>query len=850
MNRFLVGLSFVALLSSSVSAQTATGRPANAQAQAAASDPATRARILAQIKASGMSPDQIRSRLKAMGYSDDVIKQLSGGGTDSEPLTDDVFAALRSLGIMDSTVVDSLHRPVAMRRQARLVADSALLDTIGLALRNDSVRAAIQRLLASPAARRVGLDSGFTLFGRDVFNQTTKQFDPAVSGPLPPNYRVGFGDEFMLVLTGDLERTEELTVTRAGSVVLRDAGQVPVANLTFDQLRATIGNRLGQVYSGIRSGSTQFSILPTKVGTNQVFVLGDVRAPNAYQISRLGTVLTALYAAGGPTEKGDARNVDVRRGNIVIATLDLYDYLLFGSSASDVRLENGDVVFVRPQGPRVRVSGAVIRPATYELKAGQTLADAIRMAGGYRAQADRRRVQVVRFVPPARRTSPGQDKEVLDFALESPDANAGSPSARLEAGDVVVVHEVDERISNKVAVIGNVWAPATIALTADMKLSDALAKAGGPKPDTYLGVVQVSRLQPDSTRQLLRVALDRNYRPVEDILLSPDDEIRAFSLTEYRTQRYVSIGGAVRVPGNVPYQAGMTLRDLILLSGGLLESALLSEVEIASLPMGDRSNRITAMTRRVPLDSSYLLDGTSFSDVRLPSGDPARRPLLPEVVLQPYDAVTVLEQPGFSYQRTVWIGGEVKYAGEYALKTKDDRLYDLIQRAGGLTPDAYAEGILFTRQQDSVGRIGVDLGKVLKNPKDLDNILLASGDSILIPPYSPIVTVRGAVNSPEISVAYAEGASIDYYISAAGGGNTKSDEGHAYVVQPNGKVETRKRVALLLASTPRPRGGSTVVVPEKDPSIKHDWVGIAQTTLSLLASLVTVAVLVKNTQQP
>ena len=836
--------SFLALVAVSIvasfpaTAQTNPGsKPTAAQAQAALTDPAIRARLLAQVKASGMSPDQIRARLRFQGYSDDVIDQLIGAttGDSTAVLSDDVFAAIKSLGVMDSTQVDSLRAPVAQRRLQRAQADSALLDSLSVYLKDDSLRAAIRRMMVSPAARRIGLDSGYQLFGRDVFERETKQFDPSTGGPLPANYRVGTGDQFVLVLTGDIERTENLTVTRDGWVVLRDVGQVPAANLTFDQLRTSLGARLGRVYSGIQTGQTRFSLVPSKVGTNQVFVLGDVRSPSAYQISRLGTVLTALYAAGGPSEGGDARTIEVRRNNNQIATMDLYDYLMSGSSSSDILLENGDVIFVHPRGARVRIAGAVVRPATYEIKSGETLADAIRHAGGFRPEADLRRVHIERIVPPARRRAVGQDKELLDIDWSSPVSGSG-PAMKLEAGDLIKVYSINRRIGNAVRVGGNVWGPTRIALTPGMRLSDALAATGGVKPDTYLGVVQISRLNPDSTRQLLRVSLDKNFKPVDDIVLAPDDDIRAFSVYEYRAEQFVTIGGSVRKPKQLPYQVGMTLRDLILLAGGLEESALLTEAEIASLPAGDRSNRVTAITRRVPLDSSYLVrTGPVRPDARHP-----------EVVLQPYDAVTILQQPGFSLQRTVWVTGEVRYAGQYALKSKDDRISDILQRAGGLTPDAYPAGISLIRQRDSVGRIGVNLPNILKNPRDRDNILLVDRDSIFIPSYSPIVTVRGQVNSPDISVAFVPGASIDYYINAAGRANSKGDEARAYVVQPNGKVESRVIHAFVFTSTPHPEAGSSVVVPMADPTKRRDWIAVAQATLGLMTSMVTIAVLIRS----
>ena len=822
-------------------------RPTQAQAQAAMTDPAIRARILAQIRASGMTPDQIRSQLRAMGYSDEVINQLVGAmGSDSTGvLSEDVFAAVRALGIMDSTTVDSLRAPFVQRRRARLAADSALLDSLGAALQNDSVRAAILRVLASPAARRVGADSGFMLFGRDVFDRRTNQFDPSVSGPLPPDYRIGFGDQFVLVFTGDLERTEDLAVTREGWIVVKDAGQIPVANLTFEQLRSTLAARLGRVYSGIGSGATRFSILPKSVGTNQVYVLGDVKSPNAYQISRLGTVLTALYAAGGPTDNGDARSIDVKRNNRVVATMDMYEYLLAGSSSSDVRLENGDVVFVRPQGPRVRVAGAVVRPATYELKIGQSLADAIQMAGGFRPEADRRRIQIERIVPANRRGPSGSDKEVLDITSPLLATGFGPTTQVLEAGDVIRVFSVPTAVANRIEIQGNVFQPTPVAFVPGMRLSQAFARAGGLKPDTHLGEVLISRLQQDSTRKMLRVTLRADGSPTDDIELAPLDVVRVFSSTEFRTPRYVTVGGAVRNPRPIPFQEGMTMRDAIMLAGGLEESALLTEAEIASLPES-RERGVTASVRRVPLDSTYLFERTADGRYLGPPGIPVPASRAPEVSLKPYDAVSVLRQPEFEYQRTVSLVGRVRYPSKYSLLSKTERLSDLIARAGGLAGDADSAAIVFIRQSDSTGRIGVDLPRVLRDARHVDNLILIDRDSIFIPPYNAIVMVRGEVNSPAAAVAFVKGADIDYYIRAAGGGTTKADAGRAYVTQPSGKVETRHRTALVYRSVPKPQPGSVVMVPQKDPNARRDWIAIAQTGLSLLASVVTVAVLAKQ----
>ena len=800
------------------------------------------AQLRQRIATSGLTPAQVRARLRAEGYPENLLDAyLVGGGRangDSLP-SEDVFVAVRALGIADSLDVDELaadagYDPRRIARRSRAAADSA---RNGAAAR-DTTRVDARRGVDARTGRDTMPDEP-RLFGLDVFRSATSQFQPNLSGPVDANYRLGPGDQLVLILTGDVELAHQLQVTREGFVVIPQVGQLSVANLTLAQLEDLLYARLGRVYSGVRrgGGTTRFSVSVARLRANQVFVVGDVSAPGSYQVSSAGTALTALYAAGGPSDNGSLRRVEIRRGGRLVDTLDVYDYLLRGDASHDVRLQTGDVVFVPVHGPRVTVQGEVVRPAIYELRPGETLRDLLRAAGGFTARAARRRVQIERILAPTEREAGGRDRVVLDVASEEL-ANGYGPALALLPGDVVRVFPVAERVRNRIAVRGNVWAPGTQGFQPGMRLSEALKLAGGVKPDVYLGRVLITRTMPDSTRVQLRATLrDASGTPVEDVALQEDDEIRVFSTTEFRPERYVAITGAVREGGRFPYREGMTVRDLVLLAGGLEEGAYLKEAEIARLP-DDRTGGATARTFRVPLDSTYLFDRGPDGRYLGPPGLPAPSASAPETPVLPYDNVLILRQPDWELQRTVTIAGEVQFPGTYALLSKDERLTDVIRRAGGLSRDAYADGVHFTRR--TLGRIGIDLPQVLRDRNHPDNLILQDGDSVFVPVYQAVVNVTGAVNSP-VAVAYVRGASLDYYVRAAGGPSRKADMDRAYVTQPNGKVESRGRT-LGFARTPEPKPGSSVFVPEKDPADRRDYVGMAGAIAQVLASIVAIVV--------
>jgi protein involved in polysaccharide export with SLBB domain len=637
-------------------------------------------------------------------------------------------------------------------------------------------------------------------------------------------------------------------VTREGFIIVPQVGQIFVNQLTLGELENVLYRQLGRVYSGVRRGpgaTTHFYITPARLGSNQIYVTGDVIRPGSYRVSSAGTALTALYAALGPSDNGSLRQILVRNGSDAVDTLDVYDYLLNGNTEHDVRLNNGNLVFVPIHGPRVRIVGEVARPATYEMKPNETLADALRFAGGFTAAAARQRVQIERIVPPAQRQPGGRDRVVIDVASDQFTTGLG-PTVAVMAGDVIRVFPVASRVRNRIYVRGDVWSPGSEGLAPGMRVSDALKLAGGVKPDVYLGQVLITRTMPDSTRIQLRAALrDTTGAVINDLALQEDDEITVFSMSEFRPLRYVAINGAVRKSGQYPYREGMTVRDLVLLAGGLEQSAYLNEAEIARLP-ANRAGGVTAQTFRVPLDSSYIFERGPDGRYLGPPGLPASSGPNPEVTVEPYDNILILRQPNWELQRTAVIAGEVKYPGRYSLRTKTEKITDLIKRAGGLTPDAYANGVTFYRTRNGVGRIGIELPDVLKNPKSLDNLPLQDGDSLFIPRYTAVVNVQGAVNSP-VAVTWAPGKSLDYYVRAAGGPSKKADVGRAYVTQPNGKVEARESHFLLPDGIPKPRAGSTVFVPERDPSDKPtDLLQSAGAIAQIAATLVTLVIALRR----
>jgi protein involved in polysaccharide export with SLBB domain len=808
-----------------------------------------------RLQASGMTPEEIRTRLRAAGYPGSLLDAYLGADTTGLPLPGQpLVQAISLLGLAQFSTRDSLLL-TGDTLAYRFYADSLRADSIA---REDSL------------ART---SKGLELFGLDVFRQPTTQFQSVVSGPVDDAYVLGPGDALVLILTGAVEDAQTLEVTRAGFVVIPRVGQIYVNNVTLGQLRDVLYDRLSRVYSGVSrspDAKTKFLITVANVRMLTVRVVGEVGRPGSYQVPATGSVLTALYQAGGLTERAGFRRLEVRRGVDTVGTVDLYDYLTRGITPTGVHLSSGDVIFVPVQGARVKLTGEVKRPAIYESKPGEGLAELVRVAGGLTPEAATGAATIHRILPPDERRELARARTVLTVNLGKVLAR-DTAAVPLAPGDSITIYPFLAARRNAVTIRGAVAVPGTYRVDPGMRLSDLIGLAGGLREDTYTGRAQVLRTQPDSSRSMIGVAVplaggEGDGNPE----LAERDEVTVFARSDFRPDRYVAVWGAVRKPGYLSYADSMTARDAVLLAGGLREEASLDSIQVSRFRGGVEGGDSLQTVFTVPLDASFVVGQPSY---------PPQRPGVsraPAVVLQPYDQVLVRRRPGWEAPGTVVITGEVLYAGHYALRSKDERLRSLIHQAGGLTAAAYANGIQFfrlgggvrrepvraapgerpdttrpttwnaataanlrgpaNRQWGTAGRIGVDLERVLGNPAYRDNLILQPGDSIHIPPYIPYVRVEGSVGAPGTSVPYRPGARVKDYVNSAGGFAQLADKKRTFVQQPNG----------LIQKGGNPNPGAVVVVPERvAPSQGASFLQVFGTILApLISAATTIAIVI------
>ena len=661
----------------------------------------------------------------------------------------------------------------------------------------------------------------------------------------PKNYRLGPGDEVIIDIWGANEATIRQEITPEGNIMVSQIGPVYLNGLTIAEADGKIREVLSRKYAGV-SGEhpeSQVSVTLGQIRSIQIHVMGEVRVPGTYRLSSFATVFHALYRAGGISPIGSLRGIRVMRGDRQVATVDVYDYILRGQLNDDVRLEEGDVLIVPPYDMLVAIEGHVKRPMYYEMKEGESLGALIRYAGGFMGDAYTEEVQVIR------RT--GRENRL--FSVLAADYGGW----RLEDGDGVTVGAILDRFANRVEIRGAVYRPGMYELGGTLNtVKDLVERADGLTGDAFQGRALLTREREDLTHEVVAIDLAALLGGrVPDIPLRREDVLVVASIRELEAKGAFRISGEVTRPGVYPYVENTTLEDLLVQAGGLLESASTVRVDVSRRlkdPESVEPGKALSRVYTFAVKEGYVVDGT------------------PGFVLVPFDEVEVRRSPAYQVQRRVTISGEAVFAGGYTLVKKNERLSDLVKRAGGLTPDAYVRGGRLIRRlneeeraqrqaaldmarmnagSDSVSlaklrlddryTVGIELDKALEQPSSDYDVVLREGDSLYIPEYISTVRIMGEVQYPN-TVTYLSGKNLSYYVNQAGGYGRMAKKRRAYVIHMNGTVSRLKRFRRTKIEP-----GSQIIIPSKKERKGMNIAEIMSLTTSA-ASLGTMAATIAN----
>lgn len=704
------------------------------------------------------------------------------------------------------------------------------------------------------------------VFGSDLFKNSEITFEPNLRMATPSSYIIGPDDEILLDISGDNEASYKLPVSPDGNITVEYVGKIAVSGLSVAAAKNKIQQRLSGTYPAIRSGNTQIDVNIGNIRSIRITLTGAVTKPGTYTLPSLATVFNALYASGGPGENGTYRKIQVIRNNQVVTTIDLYDFLANGIQRGNIRLQDQDIIHIPVYGSRVQFEGEVKRPAIFETVSGESLLDLVKYAGGFSEDAYTAKIKVLQKTDKERSV---KDIYADQFADYSP-----------KAGDQFIVEPILERFANRISILGAVFRPGLYGMEPGMTLKQLIEQADGVREDAFLERGIINRLRADNTAELINFNVREVLAgTVADIPLKREDKVEIASIFDLRDEYKFTVQGEVRLPGDFPFASNATLGDLIQKAGGLNEAAKNARIEIARrLKNRDVSDPSSSQTIQVDIKDGIV------SDLN--------------VELQPYDVITVLGDAGFRTQRQVKIEGEVLFPGIYTISREDERISDIIKRAGGLTSYAYTEGASLKRTgvsklkaeekkekerlkkemaKDSVEEVesedefdkettavnanaknsalakvsqqqgasateiepsdlvGIELNKILINPHQRGDLLVLDGDIITVPKELETVKVMGEVLNPN-NVVYVKGKSLKYYVNQAGGFTDNALKKRVFVQYANGAVKGKDGVY------PEVKPGAEIIVPKRAPREKMNvqaWVGLGTGIASLAAIIVS-----------
>lgn len=633
------------------------------------------------------------------------------------------------------------------------------------------------------------------VYGQELYrNSDLAIYERSIDAKAPSNYEIGIGDELGISLFGNSYYNQVCQVDNRGRIDLgRNLGTVYVKGVTFENAKKLIRSALASTTN--LSGS-QLEITLAYSRSIVVHLVGEVVKPGSYKIPALNTVFNALMAAGGPNNLGSLREIEVRRNGAVVHRFDTYSFLTDPSNA--VYLQDNDYVLVKPMGSVIDLSGAVKREGSYELKDGEGMAELLQYAGGVKANAYLPIVFVQRYENKAQRV----------YTVNYDSLNKAGQALLFQSGDRVYVQENGSEVENGASVSGPVYFPGPYALEAGDRVGELLQKAGGLKPEAYTSRAFLLRRHEDKTLSYLPINLGKTE---PNYALQKGDQLLIFALEEYTDDFQVAINGEVRKPGSFAYKQGMTLSDVVLLAGGLAMGAEIEKVEIA------RSNLFAPGYQT---GEEYKTEVLTF----VVSKDPAEANAVWQTPLYPQDIVSVRRVPNFELQQTVQVLGEVKYPGTYVLLSKNTRVQDIINQAGGLTPYAFAEGARFERSSAPGGWFVFDLPHALKNKRSEYNYKLKEGDVLRVPTVQDFVTIYGSalrynedntLQTNVLNTPFVSGKRAAYYIRHFGNGYAPGAwRSKTYVLSQNGKIN-RSFNALVFSISPKVEPGAEVFVLTK-----------------------------------
>ena len=686
------------------------------------------------------------------------------------------------------------------------------------------------------------------VFGADLFSAADPAFIPNLKIATPKGYILGAEDELQLDIYGNNISNQKLTVSPDGFINVKYAGPINVNGMSIEQAAGVIKARLSKYYPALSSGETKVQLSLGSVRSIQVMVVGAVKKPGTVTLPSVATLFNALYVSGGPLENGSFRNIELVRDNKVIAHADLYDFILKGDQGSNLSLRDNDVIRIPYAKTQIAIEGGVNRVGIFEVKNNETIKEVLDYSGGFKGSAFKGRITGTRYTD--------VERSVIDVA------KADFSSYKLMHGDSLYVDTVLNKYDNRVFVSGAVFKPGAYSLDKDMDVKLLIQKAQGLKEEAFTGVANMVRLRDDYTKEYLTLDLRDVMSGKSLIKLRKEDSLHVESILDLQDSTAVTINGPVKYPGPFRYEDSLTLKGLILKAGGLLDNATTLKIEV-----GRRKS-----------DFAVGAKGAATSEILIIDIDKSLTDRGKEIILMPFDVVSIKKDPAKVKQVTVEVKGEVVFAGSYTLENPEEKLSSVIKRAGGILPYADIYGAKLVRKRlvqdtafikrltlsnvnvNSIDReksdtskliemdqlnskttdVALELDKILESPGSDEDVTLQDEDQIIIPRFVNTVAVSGEVLKP-VTVQYEPGNNFRSYISAGGGFNRNAYKKRVFVVYPNGRSASTKSF-LGIKSYPRVTPGSSIFVP-LEPAGRPLDAAKAGVLVSAFASVMTTLVL-------